>query len=217
MFVKVAVMLLAFAQDDPAVTLNPDTKVTGAHFEYVSNERDTDTIKLPTWYSIPSGELSTIWSTPDLPAQLLGTFMLSRQNSPMPVVLTIGTISVNLNGGSVSVVPLKLHSPTGWTFWIDTANLSTWTSVELPFTVGVKPPHGDVGSSSSSKPADGGHRRTKCAEVWTMNKSVARSCVRIMNVLKGVDISLELQRESLCRNERAQTLIKGRTEAQGML
>jgi hypothetical protein len=57
------------------------------------------------------------------------------------------------------------------TFWICTANLSTWISGLELFTTGVKPPQGVVDSSSSSKPAVGGQWRMKWADAHEASTS----------------------------------------------
>ena len=62
-----------------------------------------------TWYRMPSTELSTTWIIPALPANSVGALMSGRQKSPIPVVFTMGTMSVQLYGASVSVVARNIY------------------------------------------------------------------------------------------------------------
>ena len=64
---------------------------------------------------------------------------------------------------------------------IDIANWSTWTSELSLLTLGLKPPHGAVGSLSSSNPALGGHRRMKCADEKPARAVSARRGVHMVS------------------------------------
>lgn len=70
-------------------------------------------------------------------------------------------MSVKVYGASVSVVARKLQLPVGCELLIDTANRPTGIWGLLLWMLTVCPPHGSVGSSSSTKPALGGHSRRK--------------------------------------------------------
>lgn len=91
---------------------------------------------------------------PSLPTHSSGAVRYSKQKSLTALVSITGTSSLKSYGGEVEIDPRKLHSPTGWTFW-----MRTWKRETVRLVEGVekvKPPQGEVGWVSSSKPRLGG-------------------------------------------------------------